>query len=96
MPASKNSTIAVSPQTRQTIRALAEKTDLPAQEILERAVEGLRRKLLFEEANAAYAALQEQADAWQEIKQERRVWDATQTDGLEKEDWSEYNRPTGD
>ena len=95
MPASKTSTIAISPQTQRTIRALAEKTHLPAQEILERAVEVLRRKLLFEEANAAYAALQEQPDAWQEIEQERRAWDTAQADGLEKEDWSEYNRSTG-
>ena len=95
MPASQTTTISISAQTQQTIRALVEKMHLPPQEIVEHAVEGLRRKLLFEEANAVYAALQEQPDAWQEIEQERRAWDATQTDSLEKEDWSEYKSPTG-
>lgn len=90
MSAAKALTITISTQAQRTIRALAKKTNLPAHEIVERAVEELRRKLLFEEANAAYAALQEQPAAWHEIEQEREAWDAALSDGLEKEDWSEY------
>ncbi len=90
-----SNTITISKQTQHTIRALAAKTRLPAQEIVERAVEGLRRKLLFEEANAAYAALQEQPATWQAIEEERAAWDAAQADGLAKEDWSEYSNATG-
>ena len=90
MSASKALTIAISTQAQRTIRALAKKTNLSAHEIVERAVEELRRKLLFEEANANYAALQEQPAVWHEVEQEREAWDATLADGLENEDWSEY------
>jgi len=76
-------TLTISLQTQRTIRALAKKTNLPAHEVVERAVEELRRKLLFEEANAAYTALQEQPEVWQEIKLEQEAWDATLADGLE-------------
>ncbi len=95
MSASKTLTIRISTQARRTIRALAEKTDLPAHEIVERAVEELRRKLLFEEANAAYAALQEQPEVWNEIERERAVWDAALADGLESEDWSDHRSVPG-
>jgi predicted transcriptional regulator len=88
-------TLTISPQTQRTIRALAKKTNLPAHEVVERAVEELRRKLLFEEANAAYATLQEQPEVWQEINQEQEAWDITLADGLENEDWSEYKSATG-
>lgn len=90
MSASKTLTITISPQAQRTIRALAKKTNLPTQEIVDRAVEELRRKLLFEEANAAFAALQEQPAVWNEIERERAVWDAALADGLESEEWSEY------
>jgi predicted transcriptional regulator len=95
MSASKTLTIRISTQARRTIRALAEKTNLPAHEIVERAVEELRRKLLFEEANAAYAALQEQPEVWHEIERERAAWDTALADGLESEDWSDYRSVPG-
>ena len=95
MPAAETVAIPISAQTQQTLRALAEKTHLPDHELLARAVEGLRRKLLFEEANATYAALQEQPAVWQKIEEERLAWEQAQADGLEKEDWSEYESPTG-
>ncbi len=53
-------------------------------------IEELRRKLLFEEANATYAALQQQPEQWRQIEQEDAVWDATLGDGLEPESWPEY------
>lgn len=93
MPASN--TITISKQTQYTIRTLAEKIHLPPQEVVARAVEGLRRKLLFEDANAAYAALQEQSAVWQEIEKERAAWDVAQMDGLESEDWTEYKSAAG-
>ncbi|MEP7340752.1 MAG: toxin-antitoxin system protein [Acidobacteriota bacterium] len=95
MSVSNTLAITISTQAQSTIRALAEKTNLPAQEIVDRAVEELRRKLLFEEANAAYIALQEQSEAWNEIERERKDWDTTLADGLESEDWSEYKSLPG-
>ena len=90
MPTSEMLTIQVSPQAQNAIHQLSVKTARPAGEIVERAVEELRRKLLFEEANATYAALQQQPDLWREIEQEDAAWDVTLADGLEPEDWSEY------
>jgi len=95
MSVSNTLAITISTQAQSTIRALAEKTNLPTQEIVDRAVEELRRKLLFEEANAAYAALQEQPEVWNEIERERKEWDATLADGLESEGWSEYKSLPG-
>jgi hypothetical protein len=95
MSVSNTLAITISTQAQRTIRTLAEKTNLPTQEIVDRAVEDLRRKLLFEEANAAYAALQEQPEVWNEIKRERKEWDTTMADGLESEDWSEYKSLPG-
>jgi hypothetical protein len=40
---------------------------------------------MFELANAAYAAMRENEDEWQEELRERRLWDATLADGLEEE-----------
>ena len=95
MPTIEMLTIQVSVHAQHTIRALAEKTARSDQEVVERAVEDLRRKLLFDEANAAFAALQQQPEAWAEIKRERDLWDAASADGLEREDWSEYLNPQG-
>ena len=95
MSASNHQTITISPQAQRTIRVLAEKINLPAHEIVDRAVEELRRKFLFEEANTTYAALQGQPDSWNEIERERKQWDATLPDGLESEDWSEYENLPG-
>ncbi|NOT64107.1 MAG: toxin-antitoxin system protein [Acidobacteria bacterium] len=90
MPSAELLTVHVSAHAQHTIRALAQKTARSDQEVVERAVEELRRKLLFEEANASFAVLQQQSETWAEIEREQNLWDAASADGLEREDWSEY------
>ena len=51
-------------------------------EVPERAVECYRRQRFVEEANAAYAALRADSQAWLQERQEREAWDATLADGL--------------
>ncbi len=91
MTASERLTIQVSPQAQSMIQELSIKTSLPTGEVVARAVEDLRRKLLFEEANVTLAALQQRPEEWQKIQQEDAQWDVTLADGLEPEDWSEYD-----
>lgn len=46
-----------------------------------------QREKFFQEAEAAYLALQSDEEARQEELAERAEWDATLVDDLEKEDW---------
>jgi predicted transcriptional regulator len=71
--------------TRDTLRQLARESGVPMREVLERAVESYRRQRFVEEANAAYAALQADSQAWREELKEREAWDATLADGLDDE-----------
>jgi hypothetical protein len=51
--------------------------------VLEKEVEVYRRKLFFDEVNAAFLRLKADAVAWEEEKAERRVWEHTLRDGSE-------------
>jgi predicted transcriptional regulator len=77
-------TIRVSAKTHNTLRDLARTIGAPMQEIVEQAVEQYRRQRLLAATNAAYAALQADPDAWQEVREERAMWDVTLADGLEE------------
>ncbi len=90
MTTSERLTIQVSPQAQSMIHELSIKTALPTGEVVARALDELRRRLLFEEANAALVTLQLQPEGWQKIKLEDAAWDVALADGLEPEDWSEY------
>jgi hypothetical protein len=52
------------------------------QELLDDAVEALRRGQLYDEADRAYARLQADPGAWAEEVRERQAWDAAPLDGL--------------
>jgi hypothetical protein len=54
------------------------------QELLEKAIETYRRKRLLEGGNQAYAALRNDAKAWEQELSERRLWESTLADGLDK------------
>ncbi len=47
------------------------------------AIETERQQRFLEEANAAYAALLANPEAWQAELEERTIWDETLSDGLE-------------
>ncbi len=80
-----STTVRVTPETRQTLRTLAEKSGETMQAVLDRLIAREQEKLFWEETNAAYAALRADASAWNEELAERAIWDATLMDGLEDE-----------
>ena len=77
-------TIRVSTETRDALHELARTAGVSMRQVLEQAIETYRRHRLLAEANAAYAALREDAAAWDDLARERSAWDATLSDGLER------------
>jgi hypothetical protein len=51
----------------------------------EPAIDSYRREKFLEKANAAFAALRGNPEAWSEEQQERGLWDRTTGDGLQRE-----------
>lgn len=76
-------TIRVSTQTRDALRELAQKVNLPMQKIAEQAIEQYQRQHLLTAANAAYAQLRADDPAWQAYVAEMAEWDVSLNDGLE-------------
>ncbi len=50
--------------------------------LLEKAVEAYRRQCIFQQANAAYAALRSDPKAWAEEVAERQEWEGSLGDDL--------------
>ncbi len=80
----QSATVRVSPETRETLRWLSRETGKSMQAILDKAIETYRRQHFLETANAAFAALRENAEAWQAEQEDRAAWDVTSADGLEE------------
>ncbi len=53
--------------------------------ILEKAVDQYRRTQFLKKANEEFARLRKNRKAWQQEQAERRLWDSTLSDGLERE-----------
>jgi len=68
-----------------TLRELSRKQRQPLQAVLKEAIDSYRRQKFLEEANAAFAALRADPEAWDEEQRERELWDWTIKDGLERE-----------
>ena len=79
-------TVRINRQTQQILRGLAENSGESIQSVLDKAVAEYQRKRILEEGNHAYARLRSDPEVWSEEIEERRVWEATLSDGLgEKE-----------
>lgn len=76
-------TVRVRPATHAKLQKLAEQSGRTMPDVLDEAVEALRRQQLLDATNAAYAAIREDPVAWQEEIAERALWDNTLLDGLE-------------
>jgi predicted DNA-binding protein len=81
----ENPNIRISALAKATLRELARQEGKPMQAVLDEAIEHYQRERLLDEANAAYARLKSDPKAWQEELAERKQWDVTLADGLEKE-----------
>ncbi|MFN0107056.1 MAG: toxin-antitoxin system protein [Bryobacteraceae bacterium] len=81
----ENPNIRISPHAKATLRELAKREGKPMQAVLDEAIEHYQREKFMDEANAAYARLQSDPEAWKEELAERQAWDATLKDGLKTE-----------
>ena len=79
----ENPNIRISPHAKATLRDLAKREGKPMQAVLDEAIDHYQREKVMDEANAAYARLQADPEAWKDELEERRAWDATLNDGLE-------------
>jgi predicted transcriptional regulator len=78
-------TIRVSRSTHEALRELASLTSKPMIEIVDEAVEELKKKRFWGDYQASYAALQADADARADYHDEAAAWDTTSADGLPAE-----------
>lgn len=81
-PAHGTTMMRVPLQAHATLQRLAEEEATTMQDVLLRAVEAYRREKIFQAADAAYAALRADPQAWREEQEERVAWDAMLMDGL--------------
>ena len=78
-------TIRVTPETHDTLRALARQENVSIQSVVHRAVSEYRRRRILAQGNAVYAALRADPAAWAAELEERQAWEATLADGLDSE-----------
>jgi predicted transcriptional regulator len=76
------STIRISSAAHRSLAEMAEQTDTSLQEMLDRAIEHERRRLLLERTNLAYSKLRQNKKAWHAWRAELRQLDATLSDGI--------------
>lgn len=76
--------VRIDAKTREILEALAAESGLRMNAIVARAIEYYRRQAFFQRTSTEYAALRRDQKAWEELKQERRMWDATLSDGLKE------------
>ncbi|MCA9235751.1 MAG: ribbon-helix-helix protein, CopG family [Planctomycetales bacterium] len=79
-------TVRINDDAHAKLKAICEESGRSMPEILDRAIELLRRERLLEATNRAFAALRDDPKAWAAEQRERREWDATLGDGVEGDD----------
>lgn len=77
--------VRASDETLDRLRRLREVTGESTAELLDRAVELLEQDRFLDAANASFAALRADPDAWREDQSERDLWEGTLADGLTDE-----------
>jgi hypothetical protein len=82
--------LSVSEATLSQLRELAEWEGVPVEEALRRAVKNQHDQKFWDAVNAGYASLRADPKAWAEVEAERKQWDATLMDGLDREErWAD-------
>jgi hypothetical protein len=81
----ENPNIRISLRSKSTLRSLAQQEGKPMQSILDDAIEQYRRDHYFRELNESFTRLQADPKAWEQELAERQLWDATNSDGLDRE-----------
>lgn len=78
-------TVRIRKDTHRSLRQLATHTGRSLPEVLEEAVENLRRQSFLQGLAADFAALRDEPEAWQDELEERAAWNGTLRDDLERE-----------
>lgn len=85
----QSTTVRISEQTHHRLREMAAQSGEPMQAVLDKALEQYRRQKFLEECDTAYAALQQDPEAWKDYQDELKSFEGTLMDGLDPdEDWS--------
>jgi hypothetical protein len=71
--------------TKAILKELSSKSGESMQDLVQKGVEALRRETLLRETNEAYARLKADPKVWKEFKKEQKAWEATLSDGLDKD-----------
>jgi predicted transcriptional regulator len=79
------SNVRISDSTHRKLRDLAEREHTPLQTVVERAIEDYRRNRFLDTVNSQFAALKADVDTWRSESAERDEWDATISDGNDRE-----------
>jgi len=74
---------------RDALKGVATRTGQSMAQVIYHGLELYETELFFAEADAAYARLQADPEAWAEELEERRLWDNTLMDDLEDDEWTE-------
>jgi hypothetical protein len=86
-------TVCISEAAQRILQELVEQTGLTMREVLDKALDAYRRQLFFEGLKADYAALRADPQAWAEELAERKLWEGTLLDGLDRDErWTEDGR----
>ncbi|MCL6613775.1 MAG: ribbon-helix-helix protein, CopG family [Firmicutes bacterium] len=79
----ETTTIRISREVYNTVKAMARQQHGSMQEIIEQAVKDYSKKKFFADLNSAYLRLKADPKAWAEEEKEREAWDGVSGDGLE-------------
>jgi len=76
-----SSTVRISKESSNILRAIANQEKKSLQTILDAAIEDYRRHRFLREANKAYSAIRKNPKTWKAELEERKQWDTTLSDG---------------
>lgn len=77
--------VRISSTSYQTLKTLSKVEGQTMQSVIDQAIEVLRRRRLLDATNSAYSTLKADKKAWEEESEERKLWENTLADGVEKE-----------
>jgi hypothetical protein len=80
-----SATVRIKSETHAKLRDIARSTGQSMPDVLDEAIETLRRIRILEETSRAYAALRSDPRAWRAELAERVLWEATLGDDLKDE-----------
>jgi predicted transcriptional regulator len=79
-----SATVRINSETHAKLQDIARSSGRSMPEVLDEAVETLRRLRLLEDTSRAYAALRADPKAWHAELAERKLWEATLGDNLKE------------